>query len=124
MAQNYGIKIDLQKMQNAFLRNFTGKTQTKRCICIPIEDNPSLFLGEKGCYLNLTAIGVENSQYGDTHYVKGDIPKETYDRMTEEQRRAFPILGNMRPIGPKQQVVTGTVSMDAPEGEQDDDLPF
>jgi len=30
----------------------------------------------------------------------------------------------MRPIGPKQQAVTGSVSMDAPEGQQQDDLPF
>ena len=121
MAQNYGIKVDLQKLQNAFLRNFTGKTAVKRCICIPIDDNPSIFLGEKGCYLNLTANEVENSQYGDTHYVKGDIPKEQYDKMTEEQRRAYPILGNMRPIGPKQQAVTQEA---VPEGQQDDDLPF
>ena len=122
--QNYGIKIDLQKMQNAFLRKFTGRTATKTCICIPIEDNPSLFLGEKGCYLNLTANGQENPQYGDTHYVKGEIPKELYDRMTEEQRRSYPILGNMRPIGPKQQTVSGTVDLNAPENQQQDDLPF
>lgn len=124
MAQNYGIKVDLQKLQNAFLRNFTGRTATKRCICIPIDDNPSIFLGEKGCYLNLTANEVENSQYGDTHYVKGDIPKEVYDKMTDEQRRSYPILGNMRPIGPRQQTVTGTVSMGTPEDQQQDDLPF
>lgn len=121
---NYGIKVDLQKLQNAFLRNFTGKTATKRCICIPIEDNPSIYLGEKGCYLNLIANEQENPQFGNTHYVKGDIPKEVYDKMTEEQRNAYPILGNMRPIAPKQQAVTGTVNMDAPEDEQQDDLPF
>lgn len=124
MTQNFGIKLDLQKLQNAFLRKFTGRTATKTCICIPIEDNPSLFLGEKGCYLNLTANEVENSQYGDTHYVKGDIPKEVYDKMTDEQRRSYPILGNMRPIGPKQQQVTQTVDMNAPEDQQQNDLPF
>lgn len=121
---NYGIKVDLQKLQNAFLRNFTGKTAVKRCICIPIDDNPCLYLGEKGCYLDLVAIEQENPRYGDTHYVRGNIPKELYDKMTEEQRNSYPILGNMRPIGPKQQTVTGTVNMDAPEDEQQDDLPF
>lgn len=122
--QNFGIKIDLQKLQNAFLRVFKGKTATKRCIVIPIEDNPAIFLGEKGCYLNLTAVGVENSQYKDTHFLRGNIPNETYQKMTEEQRRAFPILGNMRPIMPKTQQVNGVVDMDAPEGQQNDDLPF
>lgn len=122
--QNYGIKINLQKLQNAFLRKFTGKTATKTCICIPIEDNPALFLGEKGCYLNLTANHQENPQFKDTHYIRGNIPRDVYDQMTEEQRKEFPILGNMRPIQPKQQTVNGITNMDAPEDQQDDDLPF
>lgn len=121
---NYSIKIDLQKLQNAFLRKFTGKTATKTCICIPIEDNPALFLGEKGCYLNLVANAQESPQYGNSHYVRGDIAKEQYDQMTEEQRKSFPILGNMKPIQPKQQQVDATTSMDAPEDQPQDDLPF
>lgn len=121
---NYGIRIDLQKLNNAFLRNFTGKTATKRCICIPVDDNPEMYLGEKGTYLNLTAIETVNSQYGDTHYVKGNIPREVYDKLSEDQRKAIPILGNMKPIQPRQQAVSGTTDMNAPEGQQDDDLPF
>lgn len=125
MQQNFSIRLDLQKLQNAFLRKFTGRTATKTCICIPIEDNPALFLGEKGTYLNLTANALqEQSQYGDTHYVRGDIPREQYDRMTDEQRRSFPILGNMRPIVPRQQAVAQTTDMNAPEEQQMDDLPF
>ena len=123
MAQNYGIKVDLQKLQNVFFRNFTGTTATKRCICIPIDDNPCIYLGEKSCNLNLTANETDKQQYGDTHYVKGDIPKDIYDKMTEQQRRSYPILGNMRPIGPKQQQVTQTVDMNAPEDQQDETLP-
>ena len=121
---NYSIKIDLQKLQNAFLRKFTGKTATKTCICIPIEDNPALFLGEKGCYLSLVANAQENPQYGNSHFVRGDIPRELYDQMTEEQRKAFPIIGNMKPIQPKQQQVSVTISMDAPEEQPQEDLPF
>ena len=121
---NYSIKIDLQKLQNAFLRKFTGKTATKTCICIPIEDNPALFLGEKGCYLSLVANAQENSQYGNSHFVRGDIPRELYDQMTDEQRKSFAILGNMKPILPKQQQVSATTSMDTPEDQPQDDLPF
>ena len=121
---NYGIRIDLQKLHNAFLRNFTGKSATKRCICIPIDDNPEIYLGEKGCYLNVTANETEKSQYADTHYVKGNIPREVYDKLTEEQRKAIPILGNMKPIQPKQQAVHGNTDMNAPEGQPDPDLPF
>lgn len=123
--QNFGIKIDMQRLQGACLRKMTGRTGvTKTCIIIPIEDNPSLFLGEKGVYLNMTANEQENPQYGDTHYVRGDIPRDLYDRMSDEQRRSYPILGNMRPIQPRQQQVTQTVDMRAPEGQQQDDLPF
>ena len=121
---NIGIKVNLQALSGAFLKNLTGKTATKKCLIIPVDDNPSMFIGEKGTYLNLVGVEVKNPQYGDTHLLKGDIPKEVYDRMTEEQRNAQPILGNVRPISPKQQAVTGTVNMDAPEGEQNEDLPF
>lgn len=121
---NYDIRVDLLKLNNAFMRNMTGRTATKRCLIIPVDDNPSIFLGEKGCRLCLTAIESANQQYGDTHFIKGDLPKEVREGMTEEQVKALPILGNMRPIKPKQMQVTGTVSMDAPEGQQQDDLPF
>lgn len=71
-----------------------------------------------------TANATENSQYGDTHYLRGNIPAEVYEKLTEEERKAIPFLGNMRPIKPKQQAVKGTTDMNAPEGQQDDDLPF
>jgi len=123
--QNYGIKTDLQKLTNTFLRNFTSaKTGiTKRCICIPIDDNPSIYLGDKGCYLNMTAVEVNNPQYGDTHCLKPDLPKETYQAMTQEQRDALPILGNMRPLV-KGQAITRTVSSDQAETAPEEDLPF
>lgn len=124
MANNIGIKINLQALNGAFLKNLTGRTATKRCLIIPVDDNPSMFIGEKGTYLNLVGVEVKNPQYGDTHLLKGDLPKEVYEAMTDEQRNAQPILGNVRPIAPKQQAVTGTVDMDAPEGQQNEDLQF
>lgn len=121
--QNFGIRIDLQKLQNAFLWNLKGKSVTKKCLCIPVDDNPAIFVGEKGVYLNLTAVEVENPQYNDTHYVKGNIPREVYEAMTDEQKKSFPILGNMRPIVAKQQEASGTVEMKT-DGQDKDDLPF
>lgn len=122
--QNFGIRIDLQKLKNAFLWNLKGKTATKKCICIPVDDNPAIFVGEKGVYLNLTAVEVENPQFKDTHCLRGNIPREIYDKMTDEQRRSFPILGNMRPIVAKQQEASGTVDMNDAAAQNDDDLPF
>lgn len=122
--QNYGIKIDLQKLKNAFLWNLKGKTATKKCICIPVDDNPAIYVGEKGVYLNLTAVETENQQYNDTHYVKGNIPREIYDKMSDDVKKSFPILGNMRPIVAKQQEASGTVDMNDAAAQNDDDLPF
>ena len=121
MANNLGIKIDALKFKGAFMRNLTGKTATKRCLIIPVDDNANIFLGEKGCYMNFTAVEVQNPQYGDTHLIKGDIPKEVYEKMSDEERNAQPIFGNVRPIKPREMAVTGSISMDE---EQLDDLPF
>ena len=124
MANNLGIKIDALKLKGAFMKNLTGKTATKRCLIIPVDDNPNIYLGEKGCYLNFVAVEVKNPQYGDTHLLKADLPKEVYEQMTDQERQAEPIYGNVRPIKPREMEVSGTVSVDAPEGEQQDDLPF
>ncbi len=122
--QDYSIRVDLQKLNGAFLKNLTGKTATKRCIIIPIDDNPSMFLGEKGCYLNMSAFETQNNQYGDTHLLKPNLPKEVRESMTDEERNAVPILGNMAPMRPSEQQVNGSVDANAPEGQQQNDLPF
>jgi len=122
MANNLGIKIDALKFKGAFMRNLTGKTAIKRCLIIPVDDNPNIYLGEKGCYMNFTAVEVQNPQYGDTHLIKGDIPREVYERMSDEERKAQPVFGNVRPIKPREMVVTGSISMD--ENQQQDDMPF
>ncbi len=113
--QNFSIKIDMLKLNGAFMRNMTGRTATKRCLIIPVDDNDNIYLGEKGCYLNLTAYEVSNPQYGDTHCVKPDFPREVRERMTDEQRQSIPIIGNMRPIKSQQMQVQGNVSMEAPK---------
>ena len=126
MAQNYGIKVDLLKLQGAFMRNMTSsKTNvTKRCVCVPVDDNDCVYLGEKGCYLNMSAFETPGSQFGNTHMVKPDIPKEQREQMTDEQKMAIPVLGNMRPMQGSSMPVSGTSMVDAPEGQGEDDLPF
>lgn len=115
---NTSIKVNLLQLQGAFVTNLKGKTATKRCLVIPVED-ANLYVGQKGCYLNLTAIEMQNSQYGDTHCIKQNLDKNVYDTMTEEQRRAMPIIGSMRPLE-KSQAALDTAYM----VETNDDLPF
>lgn len=125
MATNYGIKIDLLKLKGAFMRNLQGKSATKKCIIIPVDDCDGMFLGEKGCYLNMTAIEMQNPQYSDTHCIKPDIPKEQREAMTDEQRNAIPIIGGLHAIErqPQQMSVNTTIGADA-FAPDDEDLPF
>lgn len=121
---NFGIKIDCLKLKGAFLRNLQGRTSTKRCLIIPVDDCDGMFLGEKGCYLNLTAIEMQEPKYSDTHCVKVDIPKEQRDAMTEEEIRNIPILGGLHAIERKQQTMQVNGTFDSSSFADDDDLPF
>lgn len=102
-----------------------------------------LFEGKNGKYLNLVAWPNKNGtgQYGDTHFVSQDIPKEARDQGVQA-----PILGNLtlpeeeapaprpqpqparRPATPPRRSPPGTIEYPKPEtladGMQDDDIPF
>lgn len=125
MAQekDYAMKVNLTQLTGAFLKELTGRTATKRCIIIPVDDNPSMYVGEKGVYLNIAAFANENPQYGDTHMLKPNLPKEVREQMTDEQRRQQPILGNMRPL--RQELQTQGAPMREENLDQpQEDLPF
>ncbi len=120
---NYSIKVDLQKLQGAFVTNIKGRTATKHCLCIPIDES-GLFLGKQGCYLNLTAIEMQNPQYSDTHCLKVSYDKEVYDRMTEEQRAALPIVGGLHERKKKQQAAVDLNNTYPGYAATEEDLPF
>ncbi len=121
--KDYSMRVNLTQLSGAFLKDLTGRTATKKCIIIPVEDNPSMFVGEKGVYLNIAAFANENPQYGDTHMLKPNLPKEVRDLMTDEQRRQQPILGNMRPL--RQELASQGQPLQAEALDQpQDDLPF
>lgn len=82
---NYSIKANLLKIKGAFVTNLKGKTATRRCLVIDIDES-GMFLGEKGCYLNMAAIEMNESRYGDTHVVKVSLAKDVVEKMTEEER--------------------------------------
>lgn len=116
---NYSIKTDLLKIKGAFVTNIKGKTATKRCLCIPVDDS-GLFLGKQGCYLNMTAIEMQNPQFSDTHCIKVSYDKEVYEQMTEVDKKAQPIIGGLHQLERKteQMSVTGYAQPD------ENDLPF
>ncbi len=130
---NYSIKADLLKLKGAFLTNLKGKTATKRCLIIPVDD-AGLFVGEKGIYLNMTGVEMREPKYGDSHCVKINLDREVYNAMSEEERKAIPILGGMHEIEQTVRTMRVNGTLDAATSfaadpaaggdNPDDDLPF
>lgn len=105
------------------MTNIKGKTATKRCLCIPI-DGSGLYLGEKGCYLNMTAIEMQNPQYSDTHCIKVSHDREVYERMTEEERAAQPIIGGLHVLVKKPGAAVDLGASNPNYAATEEDLPF
>lgn len=120
---NFGIKIDLLKLKDSFITNLKGKSETKRCLIIPVDD-ARLFVGEKGVYLNLTGVEMQEARYDDTHFVKQQLPKDVYQAMSDDERAKQPILGSMRPLAATQRQMEVTSTTPAAAVEDPDDLPF
>lgn len=98
---NYSIKLDLSKLKNVFIKDIQGTTQTKKCLCIPLED-AGLFTGTKGIYLDLNCreIDKDKQQY-NTHLIVQNFTKEIYNKMSEEEKKNLPIVGNLKPFEKK-----------------------
>lgn len=118
---NISIKINLRQFKNVVKGMKRKDGTTVKCLVIPIESN-NLFVGEKGIYADLTAFQIKNKVGGskDTHLIKQSLPKEVFDALTDDEKKAMPILGNAILWGayePEPQAA------DIQE-EGDDDLPF
>lgn len=121
---NYSIKLDLLKLQKSFLTNLKGKTVTKRCLIIPV-DEAGLYVGEKGVYMNLTAIEMREPKYSETHCIKVSYDKDRYEAMSDEERNALPIIGGMRQLERRAVEMPVTGQVDGSQSiEGYDDLPF
>lgn len=118
-------KIDLTQLKN-IVKDMKGKNGTTKCLILPIDAN-HLYIGKNGnVYLDLVAFALEKeSQFGDTHIVKQSLPKDVREKMTDEEKKAQPILGNMKVGTGAQSSTPNTMSTnDLSLDEMDDDLPF
>lgn len=96
--KKYNIKLDLKKLKNVFVKDIQGSTRTVQCLCIPIKDN-RLFVSERGSvYLDLQASPLREMRYGQSHFVKPVVGKDNWKAMSEEERKAIPIVGSLNPI--------------------------
>lgn len=131
---NISIKINLKQLKHVE-REMKGQGgKLIKCLIIPMEEN-MIYQGEKGAYLSLTAIEIKDrskfsADQKDTHLVKQDIPKDKYEAMSEEERKAMPILGNAILWGRQEAtpMESGEMSNSAVDAyindAEADDLPF
>ncbi len=91
---NFEIKINLAKLPKVMK---TKLQNGENCIVIPIKDN-SIFEGKSGLYLSLLAYETKEIRFGETHFLKLNIDKAIYQKMTDEERRNQQILGSLKPL--------------------------
>lgn len=110
---NYNIEIDLLKLKGAKVADVQGKTQTKKCVCVPIDNSTGTVtdayitrdqetgkrveVKKKGVRLNLIAYEMQRKERGQSHLVKPSLSKEAMEQLPEDQARLIPWIGNMKP---------------------------
>lgn len=126
---NLNLSIDLTKLPGAKVMDIQGERSTRQCVVIPIDNkvgivcdgytgkDPGTGLPTEKYFehvrLNLVGIEYREPKYGATHGLKASYSTEHMQRMSEDQLRAAPWLGNVKPW-------TLTVSKPQPNH---DDLP-
>jgi hypothetical protein len=92
--QRINLKINLSNLKSVTQWQ-DGESGPVECIIIPIDAN-FLYRGSSGLYLDLTAFQIRNPKEGmkDTHILKQSLPKEVYETLTDEEKKAMPIMGN------------------------------
>lgn len=125
---NYQLKFDIKKLNRAFVYGIQGKTEKVDCICIPVSE---FYPGKNGELYCSFDIKEKNSPgaYGDTHFAKHNMEKASYQKLTEEQKKTIPIIGNMKPSSYIERIETVTPEEVTRPQRNDDlnggkDLPF
>lgn len=121
--QNLNIKLNMLALKNAGVALLTGKSgNKKKCLIIPVDDN-NMYIGQSGVYLSLVAWSTDKLQDGKTHLVKLSYTKELIDAMTDIEKKAIPIIGDIRTFGNLRENLG--VQYQNEEGVSNfDDLPF
>lgn len=108
---NYNLTIALTKLKGAKVMEIQGKTCTKTCVVIPIDNEEGTvrdsYEGKiyglpttkplNDVQLHLTAFEFREKKYGQTHGIKASFSKKRMESMAEDELRAMPFVGNMKP---------------------------
>ena len=108
---NYNLTIALDKLKGAKIMDIEGKTCTKRCIVIPIDNYEGTVIDSyegkinglptlkplDNVQLHLTAFEFREKKYGKTHGIKASFSKQRMESMSEDELRSMLFIGNMKP---------------------------
>ncbi len=129
--ENLNIDLDVLKFDGAFIMAIKGKATTKRCVCIPIEEN-DIYVSKddatgkpKAAYVHLTAWKAKEERFGQTHYVKQSLSKEFKEKYPDKAKDRL-ILGNGKPADVPNNNAAASVNVPAWEADLNsaNDLPF
>lgn len=127
-STNFIGQIDLLSLLKTRMQEVDGKIS----VVIPVEENPSIFAfttkaGQPKAMLDLIIRETSNNQWGNTHFVKASVGKSNREKLglTPEQAQAYsPIIGNFRPLEPRENQQQAPVQKPAqPVLADDEDLP-
>ena len=114
---NLNIKVALTKIPGAKVMDIQGKTTTRKCVVIPIDNELGTvidsyhhsdgvsFQGEisprwkklQDVWLNLIGMEFKEQRHGQSHGIKANISRSTLAKMSEDDIRSTPIIGNIQP---------------------------
>jgi hypothetical protein len=95
---NFFVKINLAELKHKIQKKKTKDGNEIECLVIPIDQNNLYHSKEKGnVYLDLVAWENNNKEY-NSHILKQSLPKEVREKMSEEELKEQPIVGNMKPM--------------------------
>lgn len=122
-------KLNLLKLKRAGIMQIQGRTGVLRCLVIPVEDNNIFVTTDennhpKAAYIDLTAWELKNPKYNETHMIKQSLPKEVREKMTDEEKKAIPILGGLKPVIFESQNAASSCAAPIAQTQNSDDLPF
>lgn len=121
--------LNLLKLKRAGIMQIQGRTGVLRCLVIPVEDNNIFVTTDennhpKAAYIDLTAWELKNPKYDETHMIKQSLPKEVREKMTDEEKKAIPILGGLKPVIFESQNAASSCAAPIAQTQNSDDLPF
>lgn len=122
-------KLNLLKLKRVGIMQIQGRTGVLRCLVIPVEDNNIFVTTDennhpKAAYIDLTAWELKNPKYDETHMIKQSLPKEVREKMTDEEKKAIPILGGLKPVIFESQNAASSCAVPIAQTQNSDDLPF